>query len=244
MSAFTLYGVKFTVSNARGAARVIRGFLRGGTQAKIFTPNLKILCAAKDSCEYRQLLGRAELLLPDGAGIALLCYANALPPPSRVTGVDTAFLVLRLAAARGLSVFLLGGRRGVAERAAKNLCRQIPTLRVCGTHHGYFDKSPQSCENKRIIAKIRSAKPDLLFVCLGFPEQEKWICENISSLPSVRLAMGLGGSLDVWSGDSPRAPLPLRVLNLEWLYRGVRKRLFAPARPNRKYQKSSGALPK
>jgi N-acetylglucosaminyldiphosphoundecaprenol N-acetyl-beta-D-mannosaminyltransferase len=105
---------------------------------------------------------------------------------------------------------------------------RYPTLQICGVHHGYFDKS--GAENAEVIKKIRTAAPDILFVCFGFPAQEKWITDNLSSLPSVKLALGLGGSLDVWSGNIRRAPLLVQKAGLEWLWRTVlepkRARIF------------------
>ncbi len=227
MSEFCIYGVKFKTSNAHAAARLCaKALLCGGNQVKIFTPNFKILLAARKSTRLVQLLNSAELLLPDGMGVSLLCRANGLPPIPRVTGIDFGFMLTRLAARHSLPVFLLGARAGVAKRAAQRLKRQIPHLDICGTHHGYFDKSPHSQANRELINKINAARPALLLVCFGFPTQERWIAQNIHSLPTVRIAAGLGGSLDVWSGDIKRAPMALRVLNLEWLYR-TRGRGFA-----------------
>ena len=136
-----------------------------------------------------------------------------------MTGIDTAYFLLRYAEIKGFSVFFLGGKDGVAKKAAKCLMHKMPLLKICGTHHGYFDKSAESAENQAVIRALCKAKPDILFVCMGFPAQERWITENIDRLPSVSVAMGIGGSLDVWAGDVRRAPMVFRVLDLEWLWR-------------------------
>ena len=112
----------------------------------------------------------------------------------------------------------------MAEAAAKNLKCRLPSLNICGTHHGYFEKSGK--ENYLVLEEIRAAAHDILFVCFGFPMQERWICDNLSSLTSVRIAMGLGGSLDVWSGNKKRAPKALQAMGLEWLWRSA----FEPKR--------------
>ena len=207
----------------RGYAARVRAAMGGRRQTVIFTPNFQMLNAAAKNEDAAQLLRRADILLPDGVGVCLYCRANGLPTVERIAGIDAGFALLKFAARDGKRVFLLGAERGVAERAAKNLKAQIPRLCICGTHHGYFDKSLNSKANAAVCDRIRKSAPDVLLVCFGFPEQEKWIVENAHSLPSVRIFMGLGGSLDVWSGRQKRAPLFFRALGVEWLYRCMRQ---------------------
>ena len=228
MEKFELYGVEFERMGAREAAGRIKRFLRAREHSCVFTPNFQMVRAAARSSHIREMLGSADLLLPDGVGITLLCRASGGERVPRITGIDTAHFVLRYAARRSLSVYLLGAQDGVAALAAKRLAREIPDLKICGVHHGYFDKAPYSRQNLELLQKIRRAKPDIVFVCFGFPAQEEWILQNRSRLPSVRLFMGLGGVLDVWSGRVRRAPVCFRVLGLEWLWRCVREpRRFA-----------------
>jgi N-acetylglucosaminyldiphosphoundecaprenol N-acetyl-beta-D-mannosaminyltransferase len=188
-------------------------------QNKIFTPNTEMLLAAKKDCSLASLLNSAELLIPDGTGIKIASRILNSPIPERLSGIDLAEDLLSLAEHKGCSVYLLGGQKGVAEAAAKNLKCRLPSLNICGTHHGYFEKSGK--ENDLVLEEIRAAAPQILFVCFGFPMQERWICDNLSSLPSVRIALGLGGSLDVWSGNKKRAPKALQALGLEWLWRSA-----------------------
>ncbi len=188
-------------------------------QSMIFTPNAEILYSAATSKKQKSVLESATLLLPDGTGVFLASRILKAPLYRRHTGIDSAEYLLFLAAEKGYSVFLLGGKEGYAREAAKNLCKKLPKLNVCGTHHGYFNKEKHSEENLAVCKKIKDASPDILFVCFGSPVQEKWIYENISDFPSLRLAMGLGGSIDVWSKNTKRAPRIMRVLGLEWLFR-------------------------
>ncbi len=223
MFAFSVYGIKFTHDNARAALRTLCSALKTqGRQMSVFTPNFSILHKCKSSPSLCALINQADVILPDGAGVSLLCRMNGLPSVPRITGIDTGYFLLRYAAKNGLSVFFLGGKKGVARRAARKLKSEIPELNICGTHHGYFDKSQVSPENLAIVKKINRCRPDILFVCFGFPLQEQWICQNMSSLPYVKLCLGLGGSLDVWCGDVKRAPLAFRITNLEWLWRNAR----------------------
>ena len=184
---------------------------------------------------FSHILKEAELLLPDGVGILLAARLTGKRLPQRITGIDTGEWLLQYAAAHRLSVFLLGGKKGVAERAKQSLIQKIPTLNVCGVHHGYFDKDHCSQENQAVIQLIQDASPDLLFVCFGSPSQEKWIHENTHLLPSLRLAIGLGGALDVWSGDLHRAPKLIQICGLEWLWRvwkepkRIRRLRYAPS---------------
>ena len=208
------------MSKAEAAERMSR-FLDEPRGAKIFTPNPQMLLAAKKDPSCSELLSSADLLLPDGIGIKIASHIKKKPIPERLAGIDMAYGLLEAAEKRGLSVYLLGGKPTVAERAAEELKKKLPKLKVCGTHHGYFDR--QSEENTAVVRSVKEAAPDILFVCFGASTQERWICENIASLPSVRIAMGLGGSLDVWSGNAKRAPRLVQALCLEWLWRASRE---------------------
>ena len=108
-----------------------------------------------------------------------------------------------------------------AEAAKEALRAKYPSLCLCGTHHGYFDKSSDSLENQAILSLVRRTRPDLLFVCFGAPAQERWISENAEEIPSLRLCMGLGGALDVWSGSVRRAPKFIQKCGFEWLWRAL-----------------------
>ena len=219
MSTYSIYGIKFNKITEKEIMRDIENSLANKTRSVVFTPNLQIIGECIKYPHLKKILNDADILLPDGAGIGILCRKKGISDFERITGIDTAFSILGIAQANNLKVFLLGGKPDIAEKAAEKLKRTYPKLLICGTHHGYFNKEKNSSENKCIISKIRSAKPDILFVCFGFPIQEQWIYENADLLPSVSLFMGLGGSLDVWSGKCRRAPRFIQRLNLEWLWR-------------------------
>ena len=221
MESFELYGVKFKRLSEEMALGLMAEALKGKSPLRVFTPNLEMLSAAAVCPSVRELLLEADLLLPDGIGITLLCRRNGITPPPRLTGIDTALELLKYAAENGNSVYLLGGKPSVALRAAEGLRSQLPNLLLCGTHHGYFDPSSDSYENDMVLRDINSHSPRILLVCMGFPRQEEWIVKNAHKLPSVRIFMGLGGSLDVWSGDVRRAPRWIQKMRLEWLWRCI-----------------------
>lgn len=183
----------------------------------IFTPNPEIIMLAQEDESLKSLLNGADLLLPDGIGVVVASKILRDPIPERITGIDTGEFILNLAAERAIPIFLLGAKEGVAERAAKEISTRYPGIKIVGTHHGYFNKS--GYENDAILKKINNSGAHILFVCFGAPMQEVWISENKKHLKSVKLYIGLGGSLDVWSKDVSRAPQTLQIIGLEWLWR-------------------------
>lgn len=188
---------------------------------KVYTPNPQMALRAYRSPETASLFCRADLLLPDGIGMVVASHLLKNPLPERIAGIDAARFVLSVAAEEGLAVAFLGAKPTVAETAAARLQKELPALRVCYTHHGYFDRNGE--ENEAVLTALREAKPDILFVCFGFPAQEEWIDRCAKRIPSLRLCMGLGGSLDVWSGNVRRAPRAVQSLGGEWLWRMLRE---------------------
>ena len=225
-----ILGVRVCALTREKTLKLIERRLLSGKRTAIFTPNLEMLSSASRDQSLLSLLNSSDINIPDGIGIYLasrLCFSRL---PERSTGIGTAEQILKIAEKQNLRVFLLGGKKGVAKKAALSLKKRYPRLIICGTHHGYFDKDKDCRDNDSVIRSINDAKADILFVCFGFPLQERWIAENLPSLPSVRLSMGLGGSLDVWSGNIRRAPLLVQKAGLEWLWRTVlepkRARIF------------------
>ena len=134
-----------------------------------------------------------------------------------MAGVDLGRRVMAFAAEEGFPVALVGGKPGVAEDAAAAMQAEYPDLNVCLTADGYFKKEGE--ENEAVLSRIRESGARIVFICFGAPAQEKWIAANRDKLPGVNLLLGLGGSLDVYSGRVKRAPAVFVRLGLEWLYR-------------------------
>lgn len=217
MEKISVRGLDFdniTMAEALAFAEAVMG---GETLRLVFTPNAEIaeMCAEDDA--LRALIGSADLLLPDGAGVVLASKILGTPLKEKVAGIDFAEGVLALAEILGKKVFLLGGKPDVAEKAKKNLLEKYPELMIVGTHDGYFQKT--GAENDAVLRTISESHAEVLFVCLGAPAQEKWLTENREKLTGVRLAAGLGGSLDVFAGVVKRAPKFFIKMKLEWFYR-------------------------
>ena len=178
----------------------------------VVTPNPEIVMMTKEYPELHDTIERAAMVLPDGIGVIYGAKILGQPLKGRVPGIDFASCLMGKLSKQHGSVYLFGAKPGIAEKAGENLKNKYPGLQVVGCHDGYFD------EDSLIIEEINCLKPDLLLVCLGVPKQEFWMEKHSGNL-DVGLMAGLGGSLDVFSGEVRRAPLLWQKLGLEWLYR-------------------------
>lgn len=207
-------GVGVDTYNMEEAADILVSAMEKDEAFSVFTPNSEIILYAYKNPDYMEILNRGSMITPDGIGVVHASKILKRPLPERVGGFDLANVVLKKIAGTGKKVYLFGGKPGVAEDAAKKICTLYPGTEICGTADGYFDAEKE----KNIIADIHEKKPDLLFVCLGFPKQETWIDAHKNEL-DAKVLMGIGGSLDVFAGTVKRAPAGFQKLGLEWLYR-------------------------
>ena len=210
-----LFGVFIDDISKEDALVLAMKSLSDGEARSFFTPNLEMLDGARRSEGIRRILNGATVCLPDGIGVNMISKLLGTPIKSSAAGIDFGEMLIERAAKTNARVFLLGGRRDVAEAAAENLKKRHQNLVVCGVHHGYFS----SYEAQSVIEQISSADTDILFVCMGFPRQEKFVYEMGESLRGVKVFACLGGALDVWSGEKTRAPVTFRRYGLEWLWR-------------------------
>jgi N-acetylglucosaminyldiphosphoundecaprenol N-acetyl-beta-D-mannosaminyltransferase len=180
----------------------------------LFTPNAEMLAAAKDCETVRQTLLSADLRIPDGIGVAWLSRGQIR---HRIPGVEIGECLLRYAARHHKTVYLLGGLPFRADMAADHLRHRFAGLSIVGTHHGYFEENSE--EEKVVLREIASLRPNLLFVCMGFPRQEQFLVRHRPSLTGVSIAAALGGAIDCYAGAVPRAPRIVRQCHIEWLYR-------------------------
>jgi N-acetylglucosaminyldiphosphoundecaprenol N-acetyl-beta-D-mannosaminyltransferase len=193
------------------AAKKVEELLKKRDHNLIATPNPEMIMAAQKDIDLRNIINNAALAPSDGIGLMIAARILGRKFKERVAGIDLMMEMIKIAKKNSLRVFLFGGREGVAEEAARNL-----EVDVAGTFHGY------SMNNTLVISRIKEAKPDILFVGLGSPKQEKWASRHLREL-NVPLVMCVGGSLDVLSGKMKRAPAFMRRSGLEWLYRLIRE---------------------
>lgn len=204
-------GIRYTAMPKERLAERLCRLAKEGRFTAVFTPNAVIAAEAEGSPEKQALLEAADILIADGIGVTVAARLSFSPPPPRIAGIELAEALFPLAEREGLRLFLYGGRVGVAERAREKLLSRYPRLSIV-VHDGYTEGAE---------AAILAFAPHILLVCLGFPRQERFILSLRGRLGCV--ALGLGGSLDVWSGDKRRAPLFFRKTGLEWLFRTARE---------------------
>ena len=178
----------------------------------VVTPNPEFILACEKDPVFRDILNKADLVLPDGIGVVYSAKILGTPLKERVPGVEFAEDMLACLNEMGGRLYLLGAKPGVAEQAGAKLAAAHPGLRIAGTHDGYFK------EDGPVVAAIRQSGADVVFVCLGAPKQEKWMAKN-GTATGARLLCGLGGSLDVFAGVVERAPKFWTDHGLEWFYR-------------------------
>ncbi len=178
----------------------------------VVTPNPEFILDSEKNPAFRQALNRADLVLPDGIGVIYAAKILGTPIKERLPGIEFAADMLKCLNLRSGRLFLLGAKPHIAEEAGAHIREQYPNIVLCGTHDGYFQ------DEEALFREVADARPDLIFVCLGAPKQELWMTKW-GPRTGARMAIGLGGALDVFSGHTIRAPESWRRLGLEWAYR-------------------------
>lgn len=211
-------GVFFDNVTLDEAAQLLRAAARENRSGvSVFTPNSEIVQLCIEDASLRDTINEGGLIVPDGVGVIKAARILGTPLKEKVAGVDLGRRVIAFAAEDGYPVALVGGKPGVAEDAAAAMQAAYPGLHICLTADGYFKKEGE--ENEAVLSRIRESGARIVLVCFGAPAQEKWIAANRDKLPGVNVLLGLGGSLDVYSGRVKRAPAIFVRLGLEWLYR-------------------------
>ncbi|MGF9701082.1 WecB/TagA/CpsF family glycosyltransferase [Paenibacillus sp. MABNR03] len=180
----------------------------------VITGNPEIVMSCQKNRTLRAVVDQAGLVTADGAGIVMVSRVRGGQLTERVTGCDLLFRLLEEGNRKRWSFYMLGAEEHVSERALEVIEQNYPNVVVSGRHHGYFSTD----EEQQIVEEIRDANPDFLIVALGAPNAEQWIDKYRHQL-NARVAIGVGGSLDIVAGKTKRAPALWQKLNLEWLYR-------------------------
>jgi N-acetylglucosaminyldiphosphoundecaprenol N-acetyl-beta-D-mannosaminyltransferase len=213
-----LLGIPLDPVTAPAAVERLLTLLTAPGQHHAATPNPEMLLAAARNRSFHALLNRTALNLPDGVGLLRMAARTGQHLPERVTGIDTVTALCQRLNSQH-SVFLLGARTGIAERAAATLKRLNPQLVIAGTFAG----SPDTAAAPAIVERINASGADVLFVAYGAPAQEQWIDTYLPQMPAVKLAMGVGGTFDFLAGTAKRAPPLFQKLGIEWLWRLIRQ---------------------
>lgn len=208
----SIMGVAFDNVTMHEALEKAAALIDAPGAAYCVTPNSEIVYEAMHDENLLELLNTADLVLPDGSGVVLASKILKKPLKEKVAGVDFAAQLLGYMEEKGLSLYLLGAKPGIAELAAQKMQEKHSGLRIAGLRDGYFK------DETEVVQQINEVSPDVLFVCLGAPKQERFMRAHQSEL-NVRLMAGLGGSLDSFAGTVKRAPKWMIRMNLEWFYR-------------------------
>ncbi|WP_016839328.1 WecB/TagA/CpsF family glycosyltransferase [Ureibacillus thermosphaericus] len=208
----TVLGIQVNTENYDELIEQIFQRIERKEKSLIVAINPEKIMKAKEDPALKKLLNEAEFQIPDGIGVILASKIQKGQISERVTGVDLMMRLCEEAATKQKSIFLYGGKPGVAASAAEKLKALYPGIQIAGIQHGY------ETDNEKVISKINEAKPDILFVAMGSPKQENWINANRDQLyPTIY--QGVGGSFDVLAGNVKRAPKAFQKVGLEWFYR-------------------------
>lgn len=209
-----ILGVGIDRIDSQQALQQIGEFIENGEPHQIVTANAEIIYQASKNEKMRNVINAAQMVTADGSGVVWASRQLGQPLAQRVTGIDLVNSICQQSAKEKWKIYILGSAPGVAATAAVNIRNKFPGCNIIGTHHGYFNAK----EEKQILAELEQLKPDVLFAALGAPKQEYWIADHIQKL-GIPVAMGIGGSMDVLSGNVKRAPKWMQKMSLEWLYR-------------------------
>ncbi len=190
-----------------------KSLIDGQHVSQVVTINPEMFQEAEKNPNFSNIVKEAEMVIPDGIGVKIALQMTG-KKANRIPGIDFAKKLLQEAAVSGIPVAIIGSKEEVVVKAVENLQNEINGLNIVYYHNGYFK------DDVLIYDELKNKSPKLILVALGSPRQEEFIY-NAKRLLNPALMVGIGGSLDVWSGSVKRAPKIFQKLGLEWLYRTV-----------------------
>lgn len=218
-----ILGVKVDSTPKEELLRQIQEKLNRKRQFYIVTPNPEIVLQAQNDSKLMKALNEADFAVADGVGLRL-----AIPDLEIIKGRELVVDLLQMADKKGLKVYLLGSRKEVISGCLKKTKRELPSLKAKGNPGPWLDMEANPVSEvdtslqSEIVKEINTFKPDLLIVGFGASKQEKWMYEWLSKL-KVGGAIGVGGSLDYYSGAVKSVPKAMENLGLEWLWRLIQE---------------------
>jgi len=218
-----LFGLQVANASREAALDWLSTRIERGERTRVAFLNAHCVNVAARDANYRKALTTTDALLPDGSGIALATRMQRSRLVANLNGTDLVPALCERLARSGHSVFLFGGEVGVAADAGRALQAQYPGLKIAGTQHGFFNKT----DEQLVINKINASGASLLLVAMGVPRQDAWLAQHADEL-SPTMTMGVGALLDFMAGRVSRAPLALRKIGQEWIWRLAQepKRMF------------------
>ena len=205
-------GIKIDNLTLEEAISKIEELIRKGESSYIVTPNAAHIVLLQKDEELKEVYQCASLILSDGMSLIWATKILGFPLKERITGTDLLFSLLNLSCRKNYKIFLLGAKEQIIRRVSGNLQHRFPNLQIIDIHSGYFSN------DRRIVEKINKAQPEILFIGMGFPKQEKWIHKYIDQL-NIKIAVCVGGIFDIIGGETKRAPKWMQKSGLEWFFR-------------------------
>jgi N-acetylglucosaminyldiphosphoundecaprenol N-acetyl-beta-D-mannosaminyltransferase len=221
-----VWGVPFAPMTLGEAVEAVDALIESRRPSYFITANLHYLMLSSENADLAAVNERAAFILADGAPVVWAARTRSKPLPERVAGSDLIFHLCDLSARKGRRLFFLGAPEGVAEEAAEKLRARYPDIQIVGTECPPYRK-PTEEEHDQLLARIRAANPDVLFVAFGQPKGERWIFENLERL-NIPVCVQVGASLEFAAGRFARAPRWMQRTGLEWGFRLLQepRRLF------------------
>lgn len=194
-------------------------YLKKFTKVQIISGNPEILYnGLHDPKLHENFISENSVIIPDGIGTVLASKIVKQPVKEKIAGIEVMESLIKMCEDEGKGIYLLGAKEEVIVKCKEKLIYKYPSLKICGSHNGYFDM--KNCNE--IINEIINTKPYILFAAMGSPRQEMFISSHMDILP-CRIFMGVGGSFDVIAGNTKRAPEWMIRTGLEWLYRTIKE---------------------
>ncbi len=211
-----ILGVDIDNINIEEAGEITKNLIEESNKSCkiVVAPNTEFIMIAQKDEEFYKILKSAELATPDSVGVMLGGKFQNKPFKQRIPGQEYFRKVLEVGEKENWTFYLLGGRGEVPKLATENLKKIYPNIKIVGYHEGFFEEDGE----EKVIQEINNLKPNVLFVAMGAPIQEKWISKHKNEL-KVDIAAGQGGTFDYEAGKIKRAPKIVQKLCIEWLWR-------------------------
>jgi len=212
-----ILGVGISAINMASALKTINGWIERRESNYVCITGVHGVIESQRDEQMRKIHNSAGLVTPDGMPLVWISRLKGRPQVERVYGPDLMLAVCELSQIKRYRHFFYGGAPGVPEKLTKNLIDRFPNMTIVGSYSPPF-RSPSEEEDEQIVSLINQSKPDIVWVGLSTPKQERWMAEHISRLkPSVLI--GVGAAFDFHAGLKKQAPRWIQKIGMEWFFR-------------------------